>query len=373
MAEKSPKRRRKRSNRYRATPGTLPGTLLAQPDSQQPVIQLIAYGPNELVDKVVENPADLKQYLGGKNVVWVNVEGLGNVETIEKIGEIFHIHKLVLEDVMNIHQRSKLEQYGERHYLILQMVEMKPDLQIEQLSIFFASNYVVTFQHGPVDSLQCVRERLHKNLGKLRSSGSDYLLYALVDSVIDSFFPTLEFYGERLETLEDQIIEQPSREAIGAIHSIKRDLLTLRRAMWPMRDSINVLLRDTPSMVSEDTQVHLRDCYDHAVQIIDFIETYRELGADLMDVYLSSISNRMNEVMKVLAVFTTVFVPPTLIAGIYGMNFDPASSPYNMPELKWYFGYPFALLLMVSVSLSILAFLTYKGWLTVLSTKDGTK
>jgi magnesium transporter len=208
-----------------------------------------------------------------------------------------------------------------------------------------------------------VREHIRNTRGQIREAGADYLAYALLDAMVDSYFPILEEYGERLETLEDAIITRPDHHTVARIHAAKRDLLTLRRAIWPQRETFNTLLRDVIPLITDETRLHLRDCYDHTVRLIDLVETYRELGSDLMDVYLSSVSNRTNEIMRVLTVIATIFIPLTFIAGVYGMNFDPDTSPWNMPELNWYWGYPFALTLMTTVIVGQLVFFWRRGWL----------
>lgn len=343
---------------------TLPGSVEAKKDAPHPVITVIAYGPNELVEKEITSVGELEAMLKKFPVTWVNVDGLGDASVIKEFGHFFNIHNLALEDVMTFHQRAKVETYDDQFYIVAHMLKWVDDeIKVEQLNLFLGKNFVVTFQDGPIDCMDPARERIRKGTGKLRVSGPDYLAYSLLDTVIDSYFPILENYGDSLEDLEELIIEKPSRAVIGKIHKIKRDLLFLRRSIWPLREAVNSLLRDTPDAFQKETLIHLRDCYDHAVQILDFIETYRELSADLQDVYLSSISNRMNEVMKVLTIITTLCVPPNLVAGIYGMNFDNTVSPFNMPELRWYFGYPYALSLMLIIALTTLLIMWMKGWL----------
>ncbi|MBS1956064.1 MAG: magnesium/cobalt transporter CorA [Cyanobacteria bacterium SZAS-4] len=361
--------RRNRKDRLRQqlasyTINTIPGSVEAMKDAPPPVITVVAYSPTELVEKEIKKPSEIEAFLKKYPVTWVNVDGLGDAAVIMEIGHMFKIHNLALEDVMTFHQRAKVEMYDDQYYIVGHMLKWIDDeIKIEQLNIFLGKNFVVTFQDGPIDCMDPARERIRKGTGRLRSSGPDYLAYSLLDTVIDSYFPILENYGDSLEDLEEQIIEKPSRSVIGKIHKIKRDLLILRRSIWPLREAVNSLLRDTPDAFSKETLIHLRDCYDHAVQILDFIETYRELSADLQDVYLSSISNRMNEVMKVLTIITTLCVPPTLVAGIYGMNFDNNVSPYNMPELRWHYGYPFALGLMVVIAFFTLVVMWLQGWL----------
>ncbi len=346
------------------TINTIPGSVEAVKDAPPPVINVVAYSPTELVEKEVKKPSEIEIFLKKYPVTWVNVDGLGDAGVIMEIGQMFKIHNLALEDVMTFHQRAKVEMYDDQYYIVAHMLKwIDEEIKIEQLNIFLGKNFVVTFQDGPIDCMDPARERIRKGTGRLRSSGPDYLAYSLLDTVIDSYFPILENYGDSLEDLEALIIEKPSRSVIGKIHKIKRDLLILRRSIWPLREAVNSLLRDTPDAFNKETLIHFRDCYDHAVQILDFIETYRELSADLQDVYLSSISNRMNEVMKVLTIITTLCVPPTLVAGIYGMNFDNNVSPYNMPELRWHFGYPFALGLMVIIAIFTLIVMWLQGWL----------
>lgn len=358
------KNRRRYLKKLRHTPpGTSPGTIVSPPGARPTIIDMIAYGPNDVFEKRIENWQDVQDAFKKYPVVWVNIEGLENSDLVRQSGEIFGIHPLALEDVMNIQERSKLEQYGENSFFVVHMAEMKEGLETEKLSIYTSKSFVVTFQDGPIDVMNPVRDRIRKGTGLIRKMGSDYLTYAVVDAVIDSYFPVLEAYGDLLDKLEEGIIENPKREMVSQIHSLKKEFFALKRMAWSLRDAISAFLRDASPLYSPETRIYFRDCYDHIITVLDFVETYREFLSDLMDIYLSSLSNRMNEIMKVLAIFTTLFVPPTLIAGIYGMNFHTQLSPYNMPELTWYFGYPYALGLMLAVSLSILGLLYWKGWL----------
>jgi magnesium transporter len=347
----------------RIVPGAAPGTLVLDPNAPQPVVTLIAYSDKDIEEKTISDPSKLPGYLNNAwPVVWVNVEGLGNLDTLSAIGEIFKIHPLALEDVVTNHQRAKLEMYGDNYFLISHMMELKEELITEQVSIFIGHGFVVTFQDGPLDCFERVRDRIRKAVGKIRFVGSDYLAYSLLDSVIDCYYPVLENYGERLEVLEDEIIEKCNRKTIRRVHNIKRELLIMRRSIWPLRDAISNLLRDSSDIFTPDTMIFMRDCHDHAVQICDFIETFRELGSDMMDVYLSSSSNKLGEGMKLLTIITTICAPPTLVAGIYGMNFNAQKSPFNMPELDWYFGYPFALALMLVMAVLTTIVLWSQGW-----------
>ncbi len=330
--------------------------------NQITMLHVTAYDATNVVDEICD-VSQLASFRDSQRVLWVDVQGLSQPELIDEIGSIFKIHPLAVEDILSAHQRAKIETYGDQFFLVTHMISENGSINTQQLSLVFGSNYVLSFHDEPMLGLNATRERIRSKQGLIRTFGADYLMYALVDSVIDSYFPVLERLGERLETLEDLVIENPTRESIGQIHIIKRELLILRRAIWPMRETINTLLRDGANFLSEEARLHLRDSYDHAVRILDFTETYREIGADLMDVYLSSVSNRLNEVMKMLTIITTIFAPPTFIAAIYGMNFDPNVSPYNMPEIRWYYGYPTVLIAMFISTLAILYFLWSKGWL----------
>ena len=233
----------------------------------------------------------------------------------------------------------------------------------EQVSLILGKNYVLTVQEEPeIDVFEPVRQRIHRNRGVIRSQKADYLAYTLIDAIVDGFFPVLEDYGERLEDLQDEVVEKPTRQTLDKIHKIKRELLLLRRAIWPQRDAINSLIREKSPLITPEVQIYLRDCYDHTVQVMDMVETYRELAANLMDIYLSSLSNSTNEIMRFLTVISTVFIPLTFVAGVYGMNFDTGVEG-NMPELKIPFGYLYFWLLIFSISGSLLFYFWKKGWL----------
>ena len=357
-------RRKWRVYRRHTPPGTPPGTLIVDPESPHPVIRILAYGPDKVVEQEISEPRRVGDFLDKWPVLWVDVDGLGDVETIRTLGELFGLHRLALEDVLNVLQRPKIEQYGNSCFIVTRMVSLGERLETEQLNLFLGRNFVLTFQEGrPGDCLDIIRERIRQKRGRIREAGLDYLAYALLDAVVDCYFPILEEYGERLEDYEDAILASPSGETVARIHEIKRNLLTLRRAVWPQREIFNSLLREEIPFVTHETRLYLRDCYDHVSQLIDLIETYRELGSDLTDVYLSSVSNRTNEIMRVLTVIATIFIPLTFIAGVYGMNFNPSVSPWNMPELNWYWGYPFSLVLMLVVTVGQLVFFRRKGWL----------
>lgn len=366
MSKRNASRKRRRRALHESSVGSGPENVIFDPEAPQSQVSYVAYDVDKLQEETVTDLVAIEANLGKWPVLWVNVEGLGSPEIIKRLGEIFNIHPLAMEDIIHLHQRAKFEQYDENFFLVAHMIEGKASnpshlasqemVATEQISMYVGSNFVVTFQEGPVDATKPVLDRLRKGRGLLRSRGCDYLTYAIIDSIIDAYYPVLEVFGERLEVIEDRILEDPSKRIVSQVHIAKRELLGLRRALFPLREALGSILRTSPANFTAETLLHLRDCYDHVIQITDLIETYRELCSDLMDVYLSSISNRLNEVMKVLTVITTICAPPTLIAGIYGMNFH-TDSPYNMPELSWTYGYFFALALMAIASTLMLLLL----------------
>lgn len=351
---------------YYDKPGDLPGTLDIDPDAPPPVIILIDYCEGKAIRQELETPEACIPFLDSESVSWVDVKGLGSEDILQRLGNVFNLHPLVLEDVVNVPQRPKVEEHGDQLLIIARMVTLHEDdktFESEQVSLILGKHYLLTVQEEPrYDCFGSIRERIRTDKGAIRRSGPDYLAYALIDAIIDGFFPVLEAYGEQLEDLEDEVVANPTRQTLQKIHSIKRELLTLRRAIWPQRDSINALIRDGSKLFSDEVLLYLRDCYDHAIQVLDMVETYREVASSLMDVYLSSVSNRMNEIMKFLTVISSIFIPLTFIAGVYGMNFSTDKSPLNMPELNWYFGYPACMAVMIAIAVSMVLFFKRKGW-----------
>jgi magnesium transporter len=323
----------------------------------------VAFGPDKIIEKEIEDVQAVRSFVGQWPVTWVNVAGLGDLSVITKLGEIFNLHRLALEDVINAHQRPKVEQYKEYIYIVVRIVRDGEKFGSEQVSIFLGKNFVLSFQEQAGEYFTPVIDRIRTGTGRSRTAGTDHLTYALIDAVIDSYFPVLERYGEAMEILEDAIVTQPGSRLLGQIHDMRHGLLTLRRVAWPLREAMGILYREPIALIDEEERLYLRDCYDHMVQIIDLLENYRDVTSGLMEVYLTSISNRTNEIMKVLTIITAVFVPMTWIAGIYGMNFDTKASPWNMPELEWVWGYPFAWGLMVLFALILLIYFRTKGWM----------
>ncbi|MBX9695444.1 MAG: magnesium/cobalt transporter CorA, partial [Cyanobacteria bacterium] len=308
-------------HRRAETVGRPPGSVVIDPTSPKPVIHLTVFSPDELLETTVPDAAAIRSHLERNVVVWVNVEGLGDEAALRSLAALFHLHPLALEDVVNVHQRPKVDRFGEHLFITARMPRQDQECSTEQLGLFLGRNFVLTFVEDPGDCFDSVRRRLRTSDGMLRRRGADYLAYALLDSAVDAYFPMLELFGDRLEELEDEAILKPTPALVARIHGAKRDLRSLRRIFWPLREAMNELVREPTHLVSEETRVYFRDLYDHTVQIIDLVETYRELGADLVDLYLSSLSNRMNEIMRVLTIMSTVFMPLSFIVGIYGMNF----------------------------------------------------
>lgn len=353
-------------------PGSLPGTIDLPSDAPPPDIVLIDYSETSATRLKINTPEECAPYLDTHSVSWVDVLGLGNEETWLKLSRVFNLHALVLEDVVNVPERPKVDDFDSQIVIIAWMVMLKDNTHgfyIEQVSFVLGEDYLLTVQEEPErDCFARVRDRIRYNKGIIRQRKADYLAYALLDAIIDGYFPVLEAYGERIEELEDEVVTNPSRQTLQEIYKIRRELLALRRAIWPQRDALNTLIRDSSNLISPEVRIYLRDCYDHAVQVIDIVETYRELSSGLMDVYLSSISNKMNEIMKLLTVISTIFIPLTFIAGVYGMNFNPDASPWNMPELNWYWGYPACWAVMIAVAAGLVYFFWRRGWFENFST-----
>lgn len=296
---------------------------------------------------------------GEQAVTWISVNGLNNVDLIEKIGAAFAIHPLVLEDILNTHQRPKQEDYGEYLYIVMQAFVIEEDgtTAHEQVSLIVGDGYVLSFQESGRELFQGVRDRIKGCKGRIRREGADYLAYSLIDTVVDNYFVVLEALGERLEDLEETLVTEPEQGALRDIHNLKREMLFFRKALWPLREVVGTLSRGESPLLKQATLPYVRDAYDHTIQVIDTLETYRDILSGMLDIYLSSISNRMNQVMKVLTIISTIFIPLTFVAGVYGMNFE------NMPELKWEYGYPAVLLIMGAVSVAMLFFFRTRKWM----------
>lgn len=348
----------------RTAPGSAPGTFSAPDDAQPSTISVINYTERNFVKKNISSVAGVAKFLNDQSVTWVNINGLGNADIFRELSKLFGIHRLAMEDVVNVHQRAKVETFEDQVFIVVRMVRTNDDrLDNEQVSIFLGENFVLTIQERTGDCFNSIRQRLEESLGRIRMAGADYLAYALVDAVIDGYFPVVDAYGERMEQLDEQLSNGARRTGnyMQRIHHLRGDLMALRRAIRPLRDALVSLKPESTGLITAETSVYLRDCYDHTIQLVDLLDTYREMCSNLRDYQMSMISNRMNEVMKVLTIIGTIFIPLGFIAGLYGMNFD-TKYPANMPELAWPYGYPFAVGLMSVVALGMLTFFWRKGW-----------
>ena len=351
-------------------PGTPPGTL-SHPDielSENPIIKTVEYDEGELVERTVASVNDLPADVNPGRMLWVEINGIGDLDVLRQLGEKYHLHPLALEDVVHAPQRPKMEHYDNFIFIIAQMVYRDDEGRIcgEQVSMFLGKNLLITVQEDPeFDVFNPVRDRIRAGRGYIRKLGPDYLAYALLDAIIDHCFPILESLGDALETLEDELMNRPQAHFVATIHEHRRTLMQLRRFVWPQRDVISAMLHDESGLISKQTKVFLRDCYDHTVQIMDLLESYREVSSGLMELYLSSMGMRTNEIMRVLTVMSSIFIPLTFVAGVYGMNFDYADGrmPLNMPELHQPHGYIVCIVIMIAISVGQIVFFKRKRWL----------
>jgi magnesium transporter len=340
-----------------ATPGSTPGTTSsASAAGDPPPMYVMAYGPHEMTEAPVTDLDQIAAMRGHWPVLWLNVDGVRHPETLDRIAGIFQLHRLAIEDVGHVGQQAEMESFGDHLLIIAKMVRLCPALETEQVSIFVGSDYLITFQEHPGDSLDPVRERIRRSRGRIRGAGADYLAYTVVDAMVDHCFPIVEQYMERLDALQDEILTSPKRNDMALLHASRRDLLSLRRAVYPMREAVAAIVRDPPpELVREETLVYLRDVQDHAMQVVDLVESCRELAASLTDLYLSSVANRTNDIMKVLTIFAALFIPLGFITGLYGMNV--MGPPLWLRDLR------VAELSMLGIAAGLLFFFWRRGWL----------
>ena len=341
--------------------GLSPGSLVHVGERKVDKVRItvLDYDAVNVFEKDVGTVEECYPFRDTSTVTWINVDGIHDADVIGRLGGHFGLHPLVLEDIMNATQRPKMEDLGEAVYIVLKMITTDAEgcIGAEQMSLVFGSNYVLSFQERPGDIFGPVRERIRKGQGRLRKMGPDYLAYALLDAVVDEYFVVLEKLGDRVETLEDELISNPDRQTLADIHDLKTKMLFLRKGIWPLRDAVGRLERAETPLIKEGTGIYIRDVYDHLIQIIDNIETFRDMLSGILDIYLSSVSNRMNEVMKILTIIGTIFIPLTFLVGVYGMNFE------FIPEIHWHWGY-FALWgVMILMGGSLVVFFKRKKWL----------
>lgn len=337
--------------------GSSPGTLAPGPDALPPRVNAIGYGAGGLVEKQGVSIEEIVALRRRGGVLWVDVTGVGDPEVLRALGEEFALHRLALEDVVNVCQRAKVEDYGEHAFLVMRMIDAASPTETEQFAMFVGADFVLTFQERPGDCFQMLRQRLRDVAGQMQKRGADYLAYALLDSVVDAYFPVLEGLDVRLEAIELEILDgKHADNTVPDLHAVRRCLLELRRAVWPLREATSTLVRGEARHFSADVRPYLRDVHDHVVQLLDLLENYREMTSSLLDLHLSSVNHRLNEVMKLLTVISTIFIPLTFLVGVYGMNFK------WMPETQVWWGYPTCLLVMVIVAASMLRWFKNRGW-----------
>jgi magnesium transporter len=347
-------------------PHTRPGTIIVPAGAEAPVLRVTCYGPDEIVERHNASLKQIRELRGKHPVMWIEASGFGDAELIEQLGKLLELHRLSLEDMVTIPQRSKIEDFPSHLFALTQIPSYNGCLSAEQISIFVGAGFVLSWSERPSRVFDIVHKRLQVVRGTTRSAGVDYLFYALLDAVIDSYFPVLEQLGEVFDELDDRvdIDGDVDTKLIDLMRSLRHDVRQLRRVVWPLRDAVDDLVRSPPPMISDEALIHFRDCHDHTVQIMDTLENYRDAGSDVRDYYATAISNRMNETIKVLTIISTIFMPLTFIAGIYGMNFHwSPDKPTNMPELGWKYGYVSALALMGAVAAGQLYFFRRKGWI----------
>jgi len=342
--------------------GLAPGALVfvGEQRHEEPKISIVDYDADHIEEREETDIGECLVFRDTPTVSWINVSGIHDVSTVEKLGTCYGVHPLVLEDILNTKQRPKLEEFEGYLFIALKMLSLdreSPELIAHHISLIVGPNFVISFQETEDDVFEVIRQRIRNGRGRVRAAGSDYLAYALVDAVVDNYFVVLEQLAERIEEVEEELVSNPSTETMQTIYSLKRELIFLRRSVWPLREAIAGLGRTDSPIVSKETHPYLRDVYDHTIQVIDTIESFRDVVSGMHDTYLSSVSNRMNEVMKVLTIIATIFIPLTFLAGMYGMNF------HHMPELAWRWAYPGIWAVMAAVTLGMVFYFRRRHWL----------
>jgi magnesium transporter len=342
--------------------GLPPGSLvyIGERETEKIRITLIDYNEQDFQEQEFTDISECFKFKTTPTVSWINIDGLHQTNIIEDIGKNFDLHPLILEDILNTTQRPKFEDAEKYIFVVLKMLHFDEENQTikpEQVSMVLGRGFVISFQEKVGDVFDFVRNRLRNNKGRIRKMHEDYLLYSLLDSIVDSYFNVLEKLAEKIEILEDELVNNPTEETIYKIHSLKKEMIYLRKSIWPLRELVSGLLRSESELITKSTEIYLRDVYDHTIQVIDTVESFRDMISGMLDTYLSSISNRMNNVMKVLTIIATIFIPLTFVAGVYGMNFE------YMPELQWRYGYLGVWIIIAVIALLMLAYFKKKKWL----------
>ncbi len=323
-------------------------------------LSVIKYNGTDFQEKTVETVREALSFRDNSSVMWLNIDGVHQAEIIDQVGKSFGLHPLVAEDIASTGQRPKMEDFEDYIFVVLRMLRFdnkENETKTEQISLILGRNFVVSFQEDEGDVFDHLRERLRSNKGRIRKMGSDYLAYSLIDSIVDNYFIVLETLGEAIEDIEERLVTNPTSATLQTIHDLKREMIFLRKSVWPLREVINKLERSESPLINKSTYIYLRDVYDHTIQVMDAVETFRDMLSGMLDIYLSSVSNRMNEIMKVLTIIATIFIPLTFVAGIYGMNFQ------YMPELGQTWSYPAVLILMLVVAMLMVAYFRKRHWI----------
>ncbi|MFH0886626.1 MAG: magnesium/cobalt transporter CorA [bacterium] len=354
----SMKRDKKRSRKSGLAPGTM--VLVGEKKAENMRISVIDFDTAHITEKKINMLEELLPFRDSATTTWINIDFIHELNIIEKLGEYYNIHPLVLEDIVSTNQRPKMEDYTNYLFVVLKMLHISKsngEVVTEQVSLILGKNYVISFQEEEEgDVFDPIRDRLRHNKGRIRELGPDYLFYSLIDAIVDNYFVIMEGFEERIEEMEETLVTNPTTKTLRDIHGMKRELIMLRKSIWPLREVISALVRGDSELITDSTKIYLRDVYDHTIQVIDVIETYRDILSGVMDIYLSTISNRLNEIMKVLTVFMAVFAPLTFLAGVYGMNFK------YMPEIYWTYGYPMAWGVMILIAVVMLIMFKRRKW-----------
>jgi magnesium transporter len=343
--------------------GLPPGSLvhIGEKLSETTKITLIDYNGDYLAEKNIQNMDELRAVKDKPTVSWIHIDGIHDTLVLEQLGAVFGLHPLILEDILNTDQRPKMEDLGDYIFIVLKrfcnICDQNNDITSEQISVILGPNYVISLQEKEEDILNPIRDRLRTGKGRIRKAGADYLAYSIIDIILDSYFSILETLGEKIELEEEALLSNPMGRTLQAIQHLKRDMIFLRKSVWPLRETISALERSESPLIQESTGIYLKDIYDHAIQVLDTVETYRDMLSGMIDIYLSSLSNRMNQVMKVLTVIATIFMPMTFLAGVYGMNFK------HFPELEWRWGYLVFWIINLVIVVVMLSFFKRKKWL----------
>ncbi len=343
-------------------PSSVPGSeKYIGVEREAPVrIHILHYNDTEITESELGSIAESVDYKKETGVTWLNISGVHDEKIIRDIGDIYNIHPLVMEDIANTTQRPKIEEHDDYLFVIIKMTYLKPDnseMQIEQVSLLVGNDYVISLQEKEGDILDGLRERLRNNKGRIRKLGSDYLMYSIIDTVVDNYFTVLEHIGEQLEETEEQLLLSAEQETLNKIYHLKQELMFIHKSIWPMREVISSIQRIDSDLIDKNTMLYLRDVYDHTVQVAETLEIFREMSSGMLDLYLSTVSNKLNEVMKVLTIFAAIFIPLTFIAGVYGMNFR------HMPELQWKYGYLLWWVVIIVLTLGMFIYFKRKKWL----------